>query len=121
MPFTPFHFGPHTAIGLPLNRYIDLPIFVLANVAVDIEPLIVMVFQPDYPLHGYCHTFLIGGVVGMLWGAIAWLFRGAMVKMMSWFDLRYTPTFPKALWSGLLGAWLHVLFDAPLYAEMKPF
>ncbi len=39
MPFTPFHFGPSAVIALPLNRYIDIPTFLLANIAVDIEPI----------------------------------------------------------------------------------
>jgi hypothetical protein len=40
MPFTPCHFGPSACIALPLNRWIDLPVFLLANVAIDIEPLL---------------------------------------------------------------------------------
>ena len=45
MPFTPYHFGPHGCVGLVLKRYLDLPVFMLANVAVDLEPLAVMVFR----------------------------------------------------------------------------
>jgi membrane-bound metal-dependent hydrolase YbcI (DUF457 family) len=121
LPFTPFHIGPHTLVALPLEKYIDLPVFILANVVVDIEPLFVMMFNPDYPLHGYCHTFLIGGVIGALWGATAYLFRNHIGKFMASQRLPYSTSLVKMLFSGLLGVWLHVLFDAMLYSEMKPF
>jgi hypothetical protein len=121
MPFTPFHFGPHACVALPLQRYIDVPVFVAANIVVDIEPATVMVFRPDYPLHGYCHTLLVGGVIGLLWGAVAWPLRGRIAKMMAALRLAYSPGLLKMLLSGLLGVWLHVLFDAVLYPEMKPF
>ncbi|GAH08444.1 unnamed protein product, partial [marine sediment metagenome] len=31
-------------IALPLRKYIDIPVFILANVAVDLEPLAVILF-----------------------------------------------------------------------------
>ena len=40
---------------------------------------------------------------------------------MSILRLPYTPTYVRMALSGVLGAWLHVLFDAPLYSDMKPF
>ncbi len=36
MPVTPFHFGPSALIGLPLKRWIDIPVFVLANTNVQL-------------------------------------------------------------------------------------
>ena len=35
--------------------------------------------------------------------------------------LSYQPAWGRMALSGALGAWLHVLFDAPLYGEMRPF
>jgi membrane-bound metal-dependent hydrolase YbcI (DUF457 family) len=121
MPFTPFHFGPHACLSLPLHRYMDIPIFIGVNVAVDIEPLLVMVFDLDYPLHGYCHTLLIGGMIGLLFASMAYPLRGLIGMGMKLFKLPYAPTYLKMAASGILGAWLHVLFDAPLYADIKPF
>jgi membrane-bound metal-dependent hydrolase YbcI (DUF457 family) len=40
---------------------------------------------------------------------------------MSLLRLPYAPTLKKMLLSGLFGVWLHVLFDAPLYLDIKPF
>jgi hypothetical protein len=121
MPFTPFHFGPHACVIFPLRHYIDVPIFIAASIAVDLEPLIVMLYGLKYPLHGYCHTFLVGGLVGLLLGFMAFPFRKFIGKEMSFFHLPYVPSLSKMLISGILGAWLHILFDAPLYGDIKPF
>ena len=40
---------------------------------------------------------------------------------MTLLRLPYEPTYAKMAVSGVLGAWLHVLFDAPLYRDIKPF
>jgi len=121
MPFTPFHFGPSALIGLPLRRWIDIPVFVLANVVIDFEPLAVMVFGLDYPLHGYFHTFLIGGVLGLIWGLIAFAFKPIWQFFMLLFGLKYKPSLLIMMISGILGVWLHVFIDSFLYDQMNPF
>ncbi len=121
MPFTPFHFGPSFCIALPLRKYIDLPVFVLANVVVDIEPLAVILFGLNYPVHGYCHTFLIGSAVGAMWALIAYSGKGAFQKLMKLLHLSYDTNLGKMLISAILGVWFHVLFDAPLYTDIRPF
>lgn len=121
MPFTPFHTGPHATVGLLAPRLIDLPVFVLANVVIDLEPLAVMVFDLRYPLHGYAHTLLVGGLLGLAWGLAAWPARPLFARVMGWLHLPYDPGPARMALSGLLGAWLHVLTDTPLYPEMQPF
>jgi hypothetical protein len=121
MPFTPFHFGPSALISLPLKRWLDIPVFVLANVVIDFEPFSVMFFQLNYPLHGYCHTFLIGGLLGLLWGLVAYPLRPIWRFFMGIFGLSYQPTLLKMMISGMLGIWLHVFIDSFLYPEMNPF
>jgi len=121
MPFTPFHFGPHACVALPLHRYIDIPVFIGANVIVDIEPLMVMSFNLDYPLHGYCHTLLIGGLLGLLWAVIAFPLKPMFVAIMGFVRFPYNTTFLKMAISGITGVCLHVLFDATIYKEMNPF
>jgi membrane-bound metal-dependent hydrolase YbcI (DUF457 family) len=118
MPFTPYHFGPAALIGLPLKRWIDIPVFVLANVVIDFEPLAVMVYQLDYPLHGYFHTYLFGGIIGLVWGLAAYLLFRPVMKL---FQVPYQPTLLMMLLSGLFGVWLHVFIDSFLYPEMNPF
>ena len=121
MPFTPYHFGPSALIGLPLKRWIDIPVFVLANVVVDFEPLAVMVFHLDCPLHGYFHTFLFGGIVGLMWGFVAYLlFQPVFRLIMGFFRLSYQPTLLKMMLSGLLGIWLHIFIDSVSHPDVNP-
>ena len=121
MPFTPFHFGPSTCISLLLKRHIDFPIFVLANVVVDFEPLTVILLGLRYPLHGYFHTFIIGALVGIVWGLVAYAGRGIFKRLMNLFRLSYATSLTKMLVSGILGVWFHVLLDALIYTDIRPF
>lgn len=121
MPFTPFHFGVHACVAFPLNKKLDIPVFILANVAIDIEPLLVITLNLFYPLHGYAHTFIGAILLGTLWGLIAFKCKYSLRRLMKFLKLPYETTLKKCIISGVLGALLHVLFDAPLYAEIKPF
>ena len=75
MPFTPYHFGPAAVVSLPLKKKIDIPVFILVNVVIDIEPLIVLIFKPEYPVHGYAHTLLFSLIIGTVFGFVAYIFR----------------------------------------------
>jgi membrane-bound metal-dependent hydrolase YbcI (DUF457 family) len=121
MPLTPYHFGPHACVALPLGRRLDLPVFIAANVMVDVEPLLVMTFRLKYPLHGYAHTFLVGALVGVALATMAFPLRGIIGKAMRLVRLPYEPTYLKMALSGVLGVWLHVVFDSFLYRDIRPF
>ncbi len=121
MPFTPFHFGPSALISLPLRKYIDVPVFVLANVAIDFEPLLVMVFDLKYRAHEHFHNLLFGALVGILWGVVAYFGRGILKKIMRMLKLPYTTSFRKVLTSAVLGVWFHVIVDSIGYRDVKPF
>jgi hypothetical protein len=45
-----FFFCPHACVALPLRRWIDVPVFIGANVVIDIEPLLVRLFRLNIPL-----------------------------------------------------------------------
>jgi hypothetical protein len=121
VPITPFHFGPSGLIGLVFKRWIDLPVFLLANVVVDIEVLVIFMLGLGYPAHRHCHTLLIGGIVGVLWGLAAYLFRSLWQEIVSAFRLPYRPTIGRMVVSGVLGVWLHVLIDGTQHADMRIF
>jgi hypothetical protein len=121
MPFTPIHFGPNILLGLPLYRRVDFVALVLVSVVVDIEPLVVMLLDLDYPLHGYCHTLLIGSLIGLLVGLILYAFRTTVTKILARLKLAHSPTLLRSAISGVVGAWLHVLYDAPIYQDIRPF
>jgi len=122
MPFTPFHFGPSALVSLPLKRYIDIPVFILANVAIDIEPLLVMTFDLSYPLHGLAHTFVGAAVVGVTIGIIANFAKKYLEHVMrKTLRLVYQSSKKKYILSGILGGWFHISLDFPLYSDIKPF
>ncbi len=117
MPFTPYHFGINAFFGLVFRKYLDLPIIVLGNVIADIEVL----FIQSYPVHRYVHTFLLGGLIGGLFGLAAYPFRKWLKKLMNLFQLDYQPTLLKMVFSGILGIWLHILVDAVVHWDVFIF
>ena len=78
MPFTPYHFGAHACASLPFRHQLDVPVFIAANVVIDLEPLLVLGLHLDYPVHGYAHTLLFGGAIGLGFGALAYPFRAQL-------------------------------------------
>ena len=106
MPYTPFHFGPGLLFGLLLLSYIDFPTFMLANVIVDIEPILVLYFDFRYPLHGFFHSFLGGTVVAFLLSVV-------MIRMRPVFsdfriktgERRYWNRAPSARASSISSGW----------------
>lgn len=121
MPFTPFHFGPSAVVGMPLRRYLDLPALLLANIAMDIEPLLVILFNLDYPLHGIAHSFVGATGVGLVLGLVlSFCKRPVTTVMERWLRLSYTTSTPQLVVSSIVGCWLHVVLDGFIYPVMRP-
>jgi len=121
MPFTPYHFGPSAFLGLIFRKWIDIPVFVLANVIVDIEVLVVKLFKLGWPWHRYCHTLLIGGAVGVAWAMVAYPLRGWFAEIMKIVRLPHQSSLWKMIISGVLGVWFHVVIDAVYHLDVKLF
>lgn len=121
MPFTPYHLGPSGFLGLVFKKWIDLPVFVLANVVVDVEVLVVGWLGLGWPIHRYCHTLLIGAVVGALWGVVAYPLRHFFTRTMRVLYIPYKTGFRKMVVSGILGVWLHVLIDGAYHSDVQIF
>ncbi|HUS73951.1 MAG TPA: hypothetical protein VMY06_12890 [Sedimentisphaerales bacterium] len=121
MPFTPYHLGPSGFIGLTLRKWIDIPVFVLANVVVDVEVLVIRHFGLGYPLHRYTHTLLLGAVAGLIWAVAAYPLRNFFKKIMRILHIPYQTSFWKMLVSGVLGVWLHVVIDAIYHPDVRLF
>jgi hypothetical protein len=123
MPFTPFHLGPALCLGLPLRKYMHAPTFIVANVILDIEPFLVLIFGLEYPLHGYFHTFLLAFFVGLALGYVMLLLERYLYPLYKALLLETdsrTRLKPFVL-AGALGTMLHVLLDSPLYSDILPF
>jgi len=121
MPFTPFHWGPSSWIGLMLFKIFDFPTLLIASVIVDIEPFCIIFFNLDYPLHGFFHSFLGGSVVAVLTAIILYYLKDWIKKIMAIFKLVQDSSFNKILWTSFFGVYFHLLLDAFLYKDMKPF
>ena len=125
MPFTPFHLGPALAFGTPFSKRIHLPTFLIANVYIDLEPLImVTILRLNYPLHGYLHTFLFAGLAGLGLGYLTYLLDGFLNPVWKTFKLIDANTqygLKEHFIAGVSGSILHVAFDAPLYSDIMPF
>ncbi|MHC4397603.1 MAG: metal-dependent hydrolase [Planctomycetota bacterium] len=114
MPFTPYHFGPSGFIGLIFRKWLDIPVFVLANVIVDLEVLV-------FAHHRYFHTLLIGAAAGILWATVAWPLRNLFKMIMQTLRIPYQTSFLKMLISGVLGVWLHVVIDSIYHRDVRVF
>jgi membrane-bound metal-dependent hydrolase YbcI (DUF457 family) len=121
MPFTPYHFGPSGFLGLTLRKWLDFPVFVLANVVVDAEVLIINLLGLSRPFHRYTHTLLLGAITGILWGIAAYPLRNFFGRIMRILHIPYQTGFWKMVVSGVLGVWLHVGIDAIYHWEVLAF
>lgn len=107
MPFTPFHLGSALFFGMILR--LNLLTFIIANVILDIEPFIVLLFGLKYPLHGFFHTFIGASIVAAL---LSLFMSKALLK---------TINIQKIVISSFLGVYSHIILDSPLYSDIKPF
>ncbi|MEE9377307.1 MAG: hypothetical protein V3V33_04645 [Candidatus Lokiarchaeia archaeon] len=121
MPFTPYHFGPGLFIGLLFLSFIDLPTFLIASVIVDIEPFLVLFFNLNYPLHGFFHSFIGGTIIALILAVIMTKIREIFTPIMSFFKIEQEISFKKILLASLLGIYIHILLDSPIYTDIRPF
>ena len=121
MPFTPYHLGPALVIGIILIYYLDFPTLLVASVILDIEPFFVLMLNLNYPIHGFFHSFL-GGTIILLPLSFAMLkFRPHLNPITDLFKIEQTSSFFKIITASILGIYLHILLDAPLYSDIQPF
>jgi membrane-bound metal-dependent hydrolase YbcI (DUF457 family) len=121
MPVTPYHFGPAGLLGYIFRKWIDLPVFVFANIVIDVEVLLVNLMNLGRPFHRLSHTFLVGAVVGAAWGLVAYLGLPGLKWIMKTIRIPYQPNGLKIILSGILGVWLHVLIDGIYHYDVYPF
>jgi hypothetical protein len=122
MPATPFHLGPGLLIkGLAPRRF-SMAAYSLAQVAIDVESGYYMLHHAT-PVHREAHTFLVGGLIGLLCGLIvarvgAWVARPRDV-VTEVFAAEYR--LPVAVLSGVFGGIFHSVLDGIMHADIRPF
>jgi hypothetical protein len=65
LPVTPFHFGPGLALKGVAAPVFSWSAFAAAQVVIDCETIYYMV-RGEYPVHRFLHSFLGGGMAGLV-------------------------------------------------------
>jgi len=104
-----------------LFEFLDFPTFLIANVIVDLEPFLVILLGLDYPLHGFFHSFVGGTIVAVALAVVMFKSSNIIGKVMKFFRLDQKVTWKSIIAASLLGVYVHILLDTPLYPDIRPF
>jgi hypothetical protein len=122
MPATPFHLGPGLLIKAAAPRQFSMAAYSLAQVVIDVESGYYLL-QGEYPVHRQAHTFLLGGLIGMLCGLVVSRIGGWWARPRDAVHEALAAEFrmPVAVVSGIFGGIFHSLLDGIMYADIRPF
>ena len=127
MPFTPFHMGPALALKSVTGDRFSILMFGLAQVAIDIEPLIGHLRRTD--VHGWTHTYLgatvIGGLVLLLGRPIAFAILDRWNGELRRWRLEWLASSGEIAWApaalgAFIGTYSHVVLDSVMHDDMHP-
>jgi len=128
LPVTPFHFGPGLALKGVAAPVFSWSAFAAAQVVIDCETIYYMV-RGEYPVHRFLHSFLGGGMAGLV---AAILFLGVVHASLIGFPRLIVPltatatargeiSFLGAFLGGLTGGLSHPLLDGIMHPDVRPF
>lgn len=122
MPLTPFHLGPGLLIKAATPRQFSMAAYSLAQVVIDVESGYYIV-RGEYPVHRQAHTFLLGGLIGMLCGLIVSRVgrRWARPRDVIPETLAAEFRLPVAVVSGIFGGVFHSVLDGIMHEDIRPF
>lgn len=133
MPLTPFHLGPGLFFGTIFRKYLDFLAFLIGNVILDIEPLLVVVYEQflkfsPYPHHGFLHTIIGALLMSFLATLILKEFQQIIRKILSkclTSDFKHfweqSFNFNKIFFSVFSGILLHLILDSFTHRDVWPF
>ena len=122
MPFTPFHMGPGIAVKAILQGSFSLMVFGWSQIVMDLQPLWVLLTGQGH-LHGFSHTF-VGATLLALLSAITGKYLAEPGLLLFGLSGRTKPvriTWLVAFLSAFTGCFSHVLLDAIMHPDMRPF
>lgn len=120
MPLTPFHLGPALLLGYLFFRYLDVPTLLLVSVAIDVRVWLVILGILPGRVHGPLHTFLGGTAFALAFAVIAYVLRPRIPTPPRWGFLPRRSS-RRIVAGSLIGVSVHVLLDAPMHDDMRPF
>jgi hypothetical protein len=122
MPATPFHLGPGLLIKAAAPRQFSMAAYSLAQVVIDVESGYYLL-RGEYPVHRQAHTFLLGGLIGMLCGLIVSRIGGWWARPRDAVPEALAAEFrmPVAVVSGVFGGIFHSVLDGIMHEDMRPF
>jgi len=121
MPLTPFHLGPALVLALVLLWFVDLPTLLLGSIAPDVEAAAAMFWFRNWPLHGFLHSFIGGTLLSLVLAVVIFPVRKHLEIPLRFLKLDQKSSFPRIFAGALIGVYSHILLDAPLYTDIKPF
>ncbi|MDC7126306.1 MAG: metal-dependent hydrolase [Spirochaetales bacterium] len=113
MPLTPLHFGLNTSVGIIFKKYINIPMCVLSNVIIDIQPFLVVFFDCKFELHGFSHTLIGGSAIMLPVSVIFGLIRKKITKQKI--------SIVSYILGGEVGVLLHLFLDSLMHSDMVVF
>ncbi len=72
MPITPLHFGAALPFELALRGRFSSTAFVLANVVMDVQPVLALGFGVPVAVHGWTHSLLGASLIAAALALLAW-------------------------------------------------
>lgn len=128
MPFTPFHMGPALAFKAVSGRYFSVLVFGIAQVAMDIEPLIGMIRGANV-LHGWTHSYVGATLIGLLVALLLPpLCRRLLVRWnvelahhgAGWLGSPAGIGWVPSATGAFVGTYSHVVLDSIMHPDMTP-
>lgn len=128
MPFTPFHMGPGLALKAVAGERFCLLAFGVAQVAMDLEPLVGILSGSDV-LHGTSHTYLAAIPIGLAAAVITPILCRPLLRR--WNDLLRNYRLPRLagadsfaksalVFGALAGTLSHVALDSLMHHDIRP-
>jgi membrane-bound metal-dependent hydrolase YbcI (DUF457 family) len=127
MPVTPFHFGPGALIKVLAPASFSWSIFALANVLIDLEPILLYLTTGD-PAHPWLHTLPGALLVTTVAATVGRKPCEALLRLWNWnlstAQARWLGTDVRigraAAWNGaLLGTLSHLALDSFMHSDVR--
>ena len=121
--------GPALALKGVLGGAFSVTVFGIAQVAMDIEPLVQMIRREDI-LHGWTHTYIGATVIGAMVFAAAPAFCSGLLRYwnrqlaqhrLDWLRSSVAIGRLPAATGAFIGTFSHVALDSIMHTDMQPF